>query len=331
MKSLPDPAPKPADLPSSTPIMVGVSSCLLGEHVRYDGGHKHDRYITDTLGRFFSFVPVCPEVGCGMPVPREAMRLEGDPANPRLMTRQSRVDMTGRMLAFCAAKLRELEEADLCGFIFKKDSPSSGLWRVKVYDSGGMPKMAGSGLFANAVARHFPLLPVEEAERLNDPALRENFIERVFTYRRWREFLRGRPGLGGLVEFHARHKLLIMSHSTRHYREMGTLVGNGKGMKREELLRRYEGLLMEGMALRATARKQTNVLMHIMGYFKKQLTSLEKEELLEVINRYHDRLVPLVVPLTLFRHYVRIYDQPYLKHQVYLDPHPAELMLRNHV
>jgi len=156
-------------------IMIGVSSCLLGEHVRYDGGHKHDRYITDTLGQYFSFLPVCPEVGCGLPIPRESMRLEGDPANPRLINGKSRIDQTDRMLAFCTAKVKELEGADLCGFIFKKDSPSSGLFRVKVYNNGAAAK-SGSGLFAAAMARNFPLLPMEEEGRLNDPHLRENFI-----------------------------------------------------------------------------------------------------------------------------------------------------------
>jgi uncharacterized protein YbgA (DUF1722 family)/uncharacterized protein YbbK (DUF523 family) len=314
-----------------TPIRVGVSSCLLGEHVRYDGGHKHDRYITDTLGRFFDFLPVCPEVGCGMPIPREAMRLEGDPEHPRLMTRQSRIDKTEQMLAFCATKVPELERADLCGFLFKKDSPSSGLFRVKVYGPSGIPVKSGSGLFAAAVARHFPLLPMEEEGRLNDPAIRENFIERVFSCRRWKDFLLGRPGLGDLVEFHSRHKLLVMSHSTQIYREMGVLVAHGSEMKREELFRRYEELLMKGLALHATARKNTNVLMHIMGYFKKELSHDEKSELLETIGQYHDQLVPLLVPLTLLKHYVKKYDQPYLKQQLYLAPHPAELMLRNHV
>jgi uncharacterized protein YbgA (DUF1722 family)/uncharacterized protein YbbK (DUF523 family) len=322
----------PATPPHDTrPIRVGVSACLLGEHVRYDGGHKHDRYITDTLGSFFSFLPVCPEVGCGLPVPREAMRLEGDPANPRLMTRQSRIDRTGQMLAYCDATVRELEGSDLCGFIFKKDSPSSGLFRVKVYGPAGIPAKSGSGLFAAAVARHFPLLPMEEEGRLNDAVLRENFIERVFSYRRWKDFLNSSPGVGGLVEFHSRHKLLMMAHSPQAYREMGVLVAHGKGLKLEELLRSYEGLLMNGLALIATTRKNTNVLMHIMGYFKKVLSHDEKSELLETIGQYHDQLVPLLVPLTLLKHYVKKYDQTYLKQQVYLAPHPAELMLRNHV
>jgi len=311
-------------------ITIGVSSCLLGEHVRYDGGHKHDRYITDTLGCYFRFLPVCPEVGCGLPIPREAMRLEGDPANPRLMTGKSRIDLTDRMLAFCAAKVKELEGADLCGFIFKKDSPSSGLFRVKVYNKGVATK-SGSGLFAAAVARHFPMLPMEEEGRLNDPLLRENFIERVFSYRRWKNFLAAGPTLGRLVEFHTAHKLLMMAHSPEVYRAMGKLVAHGRELPLPELLRSYEELFLKGLRLHATTKKNTNVLQHMMGYFKQQLSAEEKTELLEVIGQYHDGLTPLVVPLTLLNHYVRKYDQQYLKGQVYLSPHPAQLMLRNHV
>jgi len=313
-----------------TSFRVGVSSCLLGEQVRYDGGHRHDRYITDILGRFFRFLSVCPEVGCGLPTPREAMRLEGDPVNPRLMTHQSRIDKTDQMLAFCADKVRELESADLCGFIFKKNSPSSGLLRVKVHGPHGVPAGSGSGLFAAAVARHFPLLPMEEEGRLNDPAIRENFIERVFGYRRWKDFLLGSPGLGELVEFHSRHKLLVMSHSAQICREMGTLLAHGRDIKKEALFRRYGELMMKGLALHTTAKKNTRVLMHILGCFKKELSPAEKSELLESISQYHDRLVPLLVPLTLLKHYLTKFDQPYLKQQVYLAPHPAELMLRYH-
>ena len=311
-------------------IKIGVSSCLLGAKVRYDGGHKHDPYITDILGRYFSFVPVCPEVGCGLPIPREAMRLEGDPAAPRLLTRKSRVDLTAQMQAFCAAKVQELEQEDLCGFIFKKDSPSSGLFRVKVYNNG-MAVKNSRGLFAAAVAQHFPLLPLEEEGRLNDPALRENFIERVFSYRRWKDFLASVPTLGKLVEFHTTHKLLMMAHSPEYYRRMGVLVAHGRELATAELFRRYEELLMQGLALHATTAKNTNVLQHIMGYFKKELASEEKAELLEVIGQYHDHLLPLVVPLTLLKHYVRKFDQEYLRGQIYLSPHPAHLMLRNHV
>lgn len=312
------------------PIRVGVSSCLLGEKVRYDGGHKRDYYITDVLGRFFTFVPVCPEIGCGMPVPREAMRLEGDPGHPRLVTHKSRIDKTEQMDAFCRQKITELAGEDLCGFIFKKNSPSSGLFRVKVYNEG-MPVRSGSGLFAAAVVKRFPLLPAEEEGRLNDADIRENFIERVFSYRRWQDFLLDSPDLGRLVTFHARHKLLIMAHSTSIYREMGALVAHGKEIGWPGLVHEYEALFMKALALHATVKKNTNVLMHIMGYFKRNLNSAEKDELLGVIREYHDRLVPLIAPITLLKHYVSKYDQLYLQQQFYLTPHPAELMLRNHV
>ncbi len=311
-------------------ITIGVSSCLLGEHVRYDGGHKLDRYITDTLGRFFRFVPVCPEVGCGMPVPREAMHLEGDPAAPRLVTINSRIDKTEQMLAYCRQKVRELEREELCGFIFKKNSPSSGLFRVKVYNRG-MPARSGRGLFAAAVVEHFPRLPVEEEGRLTDPMIRENFIERVFACRRWKDFLGGRRTVGDLVGFHTAHKLLVMAHSPMIYREMGRLVAHAREIPHGELLDRYEELFTGALALQATVAKNTNVLHHIMGYFRAELTGEEKTELLDLIRQYHDRFVPLIVPITLLKHYVAKYRQPYLLGQVYLNPHPAELMLRNHV
>ncbi|MDD2850908.1 MAG: DUF523 and DUF1722 domain-containing protein [Desulfuromonadaceae bacterium] len=311
-------------------INIGVSSCLLGEQVRYDGGHKHDSYITDTLGSYFRFVAVCPEVGCGLPVPREAMRLEGDPATPRLIAGRSRTDLTDQMLSYCAAKVKELENEDLCGFIFKKNSPSSGLFRVTVYNKNSAAK-SGRGLFAAAVADHFPLMPMEEEGRLNDPALRENFIERIFSYRRWKDFQASGPTVDQLVEFHTAHKLLMMAHSPAIYRAMGALVGHARELSPPDLFRRYAELFMKGLALHATTWKNSTVLQHIPGYFKQQLSSDEKAELLDVIRRYHDQQLPLIVPVTLLRHYIRKYDQQYLKEQVYLFPHPAQLMLRNHV
>jgi uncharacterized protein YbgA (DUF1722 family)/uncharacterized protein YbbK (DUF523 family) len=312
------------------PILIGISACLLGEHVRYDGGHKHDRYITDNLGKYLAFVPVCPEVGCGLPTPREAMRLEGDPDAPRLMTGKTRVDKSEQMMAYCSAIIETLEREDLCGFIFKKSSPSCGLFRVKVYNNGQAQKV-GSGLFAAAFAARFPLLPMEEEGRLNDAPIRENFIERIFSHRRWKDFLAEKPTVGGLVEFHTANKLLMMAHSPQIYREMGSLVAHGAGLNLPDLLQRYEELFMKGLALHATVKKNTNVLQHIMGYFKQQLSPYEKVELLEVIGQYHGGMLPLIVPITLLRHYINKYDQQYLKGQVYLAQHPAQLMLRNHV
>ena len=216
------------------------------------------------------------------------------------------------------------------GFIFKSDSPSSGMERVKVYDEKGMSVRKGVGLFARRFMERFPLLPVEEEGRLHDPGLRENFIERLFALARWRDFAGGRPDRGGLVEFHARHKLLILAHSTRHYQEMGRLVAGAKGVPFPGLLADYQRLLMEALRLRATPKKNTNVLMHMAGYFKKRLTPDEKAELGEILDLYRTEQLPLVVPVTLIRHYVRKYDEAYLRDQVYLNPHPAELRLRNH-
>jgi uncharacterized protein YbgA (DUF1722 family) len=227
----------------------------------------------------------------------------------------------------------ELEQEDLRGFIFKSKSPSSGMERVRVYNehSQGSPVTRGVGMFARIFMEHFPLLPVEEEGRLHDPVLRENFIERIFVFQRWRELRAAKPTLGDLVGFHTRHKLLILAHSPNHYRELGRLVARGKEVPVQELYARYQSRLMEALRLKTTPKKNTNVLHHLMGYFKKDLNPDEKQELLEVIDYYHQGYVPLVVPITLINHYVRKYNQPYLKEQFYLHPHPVELQLRNHV
>ena len=311
-------------------IRIGVSACLLGQNVRYDGGHQRDRYITDTLGRWFEWVPVCPEVEYGLPIPREAMRLVGNPETPRLVTIRTRIDHTDGMLSWADKRLEALAVEDLCGFIFKSRSPSSGMAAVKVYPETGMAVKKGVGIFAGAFMRRFPLLPVEEDGRLNDPVLRENFIERIFVYRRWRELERRNGGMKDLVAFHAEYKLLILSHSPKHLTILGRLVANPDLMKLAALREEYFQNLMEGLRLTATVRKQTNVLEHMAGYFKKKLTPDEKKELGEVIGNYHQGLLPLIVPVTLIAHYVRLYGEPYLQKQIYLHPHPIELMLRNH-
>jgi uncharacterized protein YbgA (DUF1722 family) len=235
------------------------------------------------------------------------------------------------MLSWARKRVVELEREKLCGFIFKKNSPSSGMERVKVYAGKGAPVRKGIGMFARVFMEHFPLLPVEEEGRLHDVNLRENFIERIFTLERWRELLAEKMSRFQIIDFHTRHKLLILSHSQKHYRLMGQLVAHMKGVSLKDFYKRYESLLMEALSLTATPKKNVNVLQHIMGYFKKQLSSDEKQELLEIIKRYSVGLVPLIVPLTLINHYVRKYDQPYLKEQFYLNPHPIELQLRNHV
>jgi uncharacterized protein YbgA (DUF1722 family)/uncharacterized protein YbbK (DUF523 family) len=311
-------------------IRMGVSACLLGQQVRYDGGHKHDRYITDILGEYLEFVAVCPEVEAGFSIPRETFRLVGDPENPRLVTTRSNADHTERMLAWAEKRVAELEKENLCGFIFKSDSPNSGLSRVKVYNAKGMAEKKGVGLFARAFTQHFPLLPVEEEGRLNDAKLRETFIEQIFTLKRWRETMACGRSMKNLVEFHTRHKLLVLSHSPAHAKRMGKLVAEGKQMPIDEATTHYESLLIETLRLKTTVKKNMNVLEHILGYFKAQLSADEKQEMLEIFDRYRREFVPLIVPVTLLNHYVRKFDQPYLKQQVYLNPHPVALKLRNH-
>ncbi|MBM9537787.1 YbgA family protein [Desulfobulbus alkaliphilus] len=310
------------------PLKIGVSACLLGENVRYNGGHQLNHFIRDILGQYMQFVPVCPEVECGLPIPRETMRLVGDPDNPRLLTSRSGIDHTEQMQSWIEDKLQELAQEKLCGFIFKKDSPSSGLYRVKVYSDKGMPQRSGSGFFARAFTRFFPLLPVEEDGRLNDPRLRENFIESVFVYKHFQDLLSAPRSRGALVDFHTRHKLLFLARSQDLYRRMGRFIAN-LPESLEAAYDDYGQLMAETLRVRTTMKKHCNVLHHVLGYFKKQLSADEKQEILELIEAYHRGDVPLIVPITLLNHYVRKYEQPYLQGQYYLHPHPLDLRLRS--
>jgi len=310
--------------------LLGISSCLLGEKVRYDGGHKLDRFLAETLGRHVEYYPVCPESECGLGVPREAMRLVELNGEIRLLTRNTGIDRTEQMLNWLRPKLEELARLPLTGFIFKSQSPSSGLYRVKVFRNG-MPAKTGSGIFAQAFCEKFPLLPVEEDGRLKDPRLRENFIMRIFVRQRWLELLGKEKRVGLLVDFHARHKYLLMAHSQKTLKELGALVAGGERTPPEDLYDQYWPKFINALGKIATIRKNTNVLQHIMGYFKKKLDNDEKAELSEIIVRYHREQVPLLVPLTLLNHYVRKFGPPYLEKQFYLNPHPRELMLRNNL
>ena len=314
------------------PIRILVSACLLGEKVRYDGGHKRDLFLIETLGPFVEWVRVCPEVDCGLPVPREAMRLAGNPDRPRLLTSRTGIDHTDRMERWAKARLDELAGLDLCGYICKKDSPSSGMERVKVYGAGGgIPARTGVGIFTRRFKERFPRIPVEEEGRLTDPAIREMFIERVFCLRRFRDLLSRPPSRGALVDFHTDHKLLLLSHDRAHYEELGRLVAGAKALSVDRLYRKYEEVFLSALTRKATPGKCADVLAHMMGYFRKMLSTSEKQEMIEVIDLYRRRRIPLVVPITLVRHYVRKYDVAYLARQRFLNPHPVELMLRNHV
>ena len=310
---------------------IDISSCLLGQQVRFDGGHKRDAFLVDTLGQFVEWIPVCPEVELGLGTPRDSLRLvRGDDAI-RLVNKKTNEDISGSMRAWAAKRAERLAKQNLSGYILKKDSPSCGMERVKVYDAHGTPVRTGRGLFAEALIARLPDLPVEEEGRLTDPRLRDNFIERVFAYQRLTRFFSGRWTVGGLVAFHTAHKLMLLAHSPAAYARLGRLVAGARSADRAELQTRYREGFMAALRTMATPRKHANVLMHILGYFKRTLDEQSREDLLRSIEDYRLGLVPLVVPLTLARHYVRRSGEAYLAGQVYLDPHPKELMLRNHV
>lgn len=314
------------------PIRIGISACLVGQKVRFDGGHKQDRYLTDTLGQYFEWVPVCPEVEVGLPVPRPSLRLEWHDGRIRLVMPSAGRDLTAKMRAYAKARVKALEDEGLSGYLLKKSSPSCGLERVRVYRGEGRPPdRNGRGLFAEALLERFANLPVEEEGRLHDPGLRENWVTRVFAYHRLRRLWGRRWKVGDLVAFHTAHKYLLLAHSPKDYAALGRLVAGAKGLGREELRRAYENQFMAALSKTATRAKHANVLLHILGFFKKELDQASRHELLGHIQDYRAGLVPLVVPLTLVAHYVRLLDVAYLRNQLYLNPHPKELALRNHV
>jgi len=312
-------------------IRIGISSCLLGRPVRWDGGHKRDVFLVDQLGPFVEWVPVCPELEIGMGVPRETIHLERRGGAVRLVAERSGSDYTLPMQRYARRRVRELEALELCGYVLKKNSPSCGMERVSIRSEKGMPERKGRGVFADMLIATTHALPVEEEGRLHDPRLRENWIERVFAYHRLRSLFASRWNVGALVHFHTAHKLQLLAHSQKHYRELGPLVAGAKRLPRAELRERYAQGFMEALRQHATPRRHVNVLQHVMGYFREGLDAADRRELAESIEDYGRGLLPLVVPITLVRHHVKRLGVAYLAGQVYLEPHPKELMLRNHV
>jgi uncharacterized protein YbgA (DUF1722 family)/uncharacterized protein YbbK (DUF523 family) len=347
---------------------VGISACLLGEPVRFDAGHKRDGFLVETFGRHVEWVPVCPEVEAGFGTPRDPMRLVARtdsaarpipnrrrvPLQPNsrsvhvqpdsrrvrlqpdleavaLIVIKSGADVTGRLVDYSRDRVQKLADERLDGYILKKDSPSCGMERVKVYRAGAMPERSGRGVFAQALITRFPTLPVEEEGRLSDPALRENFVERVFAYRRLRALWATRWTVGDLIAFHTAHKLTLMAHSPSAYRTLGRLVADARAKARRDLANEYETGFMAALSVVATPRRHANVLQHMLGYFKTSIDSDARAELLGLIDDHRLGRVPLIVPITLMRHHVRRQRVAYLAGQTYLDPHPRELSLRNHV
>jgi uncharacterized protein YbgA (DUF1722 family)/uncharacterized protein YbbK (DUF523 family) len=315
----------------SSEVSVGISACLVGEKVRWNAGHERDAFLVDTVGRFVRFVSVCPEVELGLGVPRETLRLVRHGNVVRMVAKKSGIDHTDAMTRFSRERAKEIAALDLSGFVLKKDSPSCGLLRVRVYDHHGVPSKDGTGLFAAALAAELPDLPLEEEGRLHDPRLRENFFERIFAYRRVTGLFASPWSLGGLVAFHSREKLLLLAHEPAGYQDLGRLVARAKGRPRAELSTAYRSRFLAALARLATPHRHVNVLQHMLGYLREHLDVDGRRELAGAIEDFRRGLVPLVVPLTLLKHHVRRFGIAYLSMQTYLDPHPKELMLRNHV
>lgn len=309
-------------------IPVGISSCLLGERVRYDGGHKGHSYITRTLGDYFEFKPFCPELAIGLGVPRKPIRLQ---RRENGVVRCVQIDDFDKdytdALAECANQQIDWQKK-LCGYILKKDSPSCGMERVKIWDKV-MPRREGSGVYAAQLMANLPYLPVEEEGRLGDAVLRENFIQRVFALRRWHQLQDAGLTVGSLVEFHARHKLILMSRDQIIYRKLGRLVAHTTRANLQENAKEYLHEFMALMKIRATRKNQVNVLQHIQGYLKNHLDSDDKQELMQTIERYRKGQVPLIVPITLLNHHFRRNPDDYILNSYYMNPYPEELCLQN--
>lgn len=310
-------------------IKIGISSCLLGEEVRYNGGHKLSRLCVNTLADFFEYKAVCPEVGIGLGVPRKPIHLIGDPEAPRAVNvNDEDIDVTDRLIKFSEETLPSLN--DICGYIFIKGSPSCGLFKVKVYKKGNPnPEHAGRGIYANAVTQAMPLLPVEEAGRLTDPVLKENFIARVFAYHRWQHLVQEGLSAASILDYHASYKYSLMAHAPQTYAALGQLLADAGNYEPDELGAKYFSGLMQALTKKATRKSNTNVLMHLQGYLKKQLNTKEKEKLTEVIEQYRKGIVPLVVPVTVLQHHFSVHPNDYISKQAFFDPYPQELSLRN--
>ena len=311
-------------------LRIGVSGCLLGEKVRYDGGHKQDDFLVDELGPYVEWVSVCPEVELGMGVPRPSVRLIAEEGGVRMRSPQTGEDFTERMERFAKKRVIALAPDELDGYVLKKDSPSCGMERVKLYGPHGSKK-EGVGLYAAALLAAAPHLPIEEEGRLCDPVLRENWVERLFARQRWRTLVAGGKTRGRLVAFWTAHKLLARAHDESGYQRLGKLVGSAKKGGDKELYLAFERELFTTLAKRATNKKHTNVLQHAMGTLKEHLDAGERAQLHSAIEDYHQGLLPLVVPITLLRFQIQKHAIEYLSGQLYFDPHPKELMLRNRV
>jgi uncharacterized protein YbbK (DUF523 family)/uncharacterized protein YbgA (DUF1722 family) len=315
------------ELKMSSKIKIGISSCLIGKKTRYDGDHRRDDCLLKAVGRYVKWVPVCPEVECGLSVPREPMKLVGNIKHSRLITKKTKMDQTERIKKYSNRKLKALEKEDLDGFIFKGRSPSCGIKGVKVFDRSGLYRMSG-GLFADTFIKGFPNTPVEDELRLKNKNNLQNFIDRIVIHSRWNTYTKNIKSISGLTEFHASHKFTIMAHSPKSLRELDRMISNAKKYNPKKLYDKYLNILMEGMRFQATVKKNVKVLRYLLNILRKELTKEDRDDLMDVIEHYHLGIVPITVPVNMLKIYIRKFKNHSLKDQYYLNPIPIEIMQR---
>ena len=312
-------------------ITLAISSCLMGNKVRFDAGHKRSKYCLDVLGDWFDYQPICPEAGIGMSIPRPPIHLVDSQGDIKVkMVSDHSLDFTEQLKGYASEQLSSIE--NVSGYIVIRNSPSCGMERVKVYHENGNPSnLSSSGAYIAEIMKLRPELPVEEEGRLSDPKLRENFINRVFAFNEWQSTVLHEPTLKNLIRFHSRYKYLIMAHSYQAYKQLGRLVSNDGSKELNIIISEYQQLLMATLKKIASTKSHTNVLFHILGYLKKSINSEAKQELIKVIEQYRNGIVTLIVPVTLINHYINQYGTDYICNQAYLNPHPIELGLRNYI
>ncbi len=314
----------------SEKIPVGISACLLGDNVRFDGGHKRFAFATEELSPFVRYEAVCPEMAIGLPTPRPALRLVKEASDDVALcfSKEGGDDITQQMQAFSRDKVARLQH--LCGYIVCAKSPSCGMERVRVYEPAtNNNRKAGTGIYTRELMRAMPWLPVEEDGRLHDDAIRENFVTRVYALHEFNQLWKSGLTRHGLIAYHSRYKLLLLAHSQPGYRALGPFVAAiDQWDSLEEYAAEYRQRLMDLLSQPATRSNHTNVLMHVQGYFRSQLTSPQRQELAALIDRYRRGLQPLLAPITLLKHYMKEFPDVYLAQQRYFEPWPEALRLR---
>lgn len=308
-------------------IKIGVSKCLLGFNVRFDGGHRQNRFCKDELSRIFNFIPLCPEVGIGLSTPRKTIRLVGEPEAPRAVQSDDPTkDYTQALQGFAEDNNQLLSQ--MSGYIFCKASPSCGVERVKVYRDSGQAEKSGTGIFAAKVRQMYPLMPLEEDGRLNDPLLRDSFIKRVFIYNEWQRLIQKGISPKRLYQFHSRHKFTLLAHCQPTYRMLGPLISGVTEKNIRQISTHYISSLMAALKLTSSRKNNTNVLMHLQGFLKDKLSSGDRAELAKCILDYRNGTQTILSVLTLFKHYLRKHPVPYVEQQSYLNPYPEKLAIQ---